>query len=105
LFKERQSTMYNGRPLQVAAGVFVDMVWDIALRAIDPKVVKAIKPGAHGLTSRLQDKDTGQITARGNLKLTAEQKRLLREVREGEALAKRTHIERVKEAQDASKKS
>jgi hypothetical protein len=83
LFKQRQPTVYNGQPLQVAAGVTVEMVWDIALHHIDPAIVKAIKPGAIGLTSRRLDKETGEATFKGNMRLNSEQKNLLRRMEEG----------------------
>lgn len=66
LFKERQSVLYNNRPIQIAAGVFFDMVWEIAVNSMDPKIVKMIKPGARGLTSANFDKDTGDLTMFGN---------------------------------------
>jgi hypothetical protein len=88
LFAERQSCMYAGKPLQVAAGVYMDMVWDIAIMAMDPKVVKAIKPGAVGLTSRWIDRDTKELTLRGNTKMDTNKQRLLRTIRHGEATAR-----------------
>lgn len=84
LFKERQSVMYDGKPVSVAAGVFFDLVWDIGIRSIDPKVVKAVLPYARGLTSRLQDKDTGEMTLTGNMKLDSRKKKLLYGVRQAE---------------------
>ncbi len=84
LFKERQSVMYDGKPVSVAAGVYFDLVWDIGIRSIDPKVVKAVLPYARGLTSRLQDKDTGDLTLMGNMKLNSRKKQLLVGVRKAE---------------------
>jgi len=69
LYKERQSTLYGGKPLMVAAGMYIDLVWDIALTSIDPKVVKKIMPMARGLTSRWLDRDTGNFTLFGNTKM------------------------------------
>ena len=66
LFKERQSVLYNNRPIQIAAGVYFDMVWEIAVNSMDPKIVKMVKPGARGLTSANFDKDTGDLTMFGN---------------------------------------
>ena len=62
LYAERQSAEYGGKPLQIAAGVFLDMVWDIAVRHMDPEFVKSVKPGAVGMTSRLIDRGTGAAT-------------------------------------------
>jgi hypothetical protein len=89
LYKERQSAEYGGRPLQIAAGVYLDMVWDIAIRHMDPKLVKSIMPKAIGLTSRLLDKDTGVATLTGNMALSDENKALLIKLRKGEATIRR----------------
>ena len=77
LVKERLPTIYAGKPVQVCAGVYLDMQWDIALHSMDPRLVKLLKPGAMGLTSRRQDKDSGEMTAQGNMKLDANQRRAL----------------------------
>lgn len=53
----------------VAAGMYIDLVWDIAITAIDPKIVKQIMPMARGLTSRWHDRDTGNLTLFGNTKM------------------------------------
>lgn len=88
LFKERQSTMYDGRPLLISAGTHLSMVWEIAIRHMDPKIVKAYKPGATGLTSRWQDRDTGQMTLFGNTRMQAESRKALVRIREGEERSK-----------------
>jgi hypothetical protein len=69
LYAARQSTTYQGNPIEVAAGVELDLVWDIMVKALDPSLVKSLVPGATGLTSRRQDKDTREITSVGNMKL------------------------------------
>ena len=89
LYKERQSAEYNGQPLQIAAGVYLEMIWDIAIRHMDPKLVKSIMPKAIGLTSRLIDKDTGAATLTGNMALNDETKALLIKLRKGEATVRR----------------
>ena len=89
LYKERQSAEYNGQPLQIAAGVYLDMIWDIAIRHMDPKLVKSVMPKAIGLTSRLIDKDTGAATLTGNMALNEETKALLIKLRKGEATVRR----------------
>lgn len=38
--------------IMVGDGVRIDLCWDIAIKQMDPKLVKAIKPGAIGLTTR-----------------------------------------------------
>ena len=85
LFKDRKSTAYGGNPIQVAAGVYLDMVWDIQVRSIDPVLVKTLVPGAVGLTSRLLDKDTGEETEVGNMRLSTKERSILRALRRGEA--------------------
>jgi len=80
LFRQKMSTEYGGQPLMVGAGVELDMVWDISLKNIDPKLVKAIMPRATGLTSRLQDTTTGLITQEGNMKLDTLQRKELHKI-------------------------
>ena len=96
LFKDRQPTMYGGNPIQVAQGVFLDLIWDIAVKSIDPALVKALVPGATGLTSRLQDKDTGQMTLTGNMRLSAGEREVLRRLRIGEAAARADTAQRIR---------
>ena len=84
LFRARQSTEYGGNPIHVAAGVFFDMVWDIQVRSLDPQLVKDLVPGASGLTSRLVDRDTGEMTREGNMRLTTKERRILHALRRGE---------------------
>ena len=68
LFRETQSTVYDGQPLFIGAGTYIAMMWHIALKAIDPRVIKAYMPGTVGLTSRAIDRDTGALTTLGNMK-------------------------------------
>lgn len=84
LIKQRQPTQVGGRPIEVAAGVNLSMIWDIGLHHLDPKVVKCIKPGAIGLTSRRFDRDTGDPSFTGNMRLDTYQKKLLAHLEEGE---------------------
>lgn len=83
LCKERLPSVYNGQPVTVQAGLYLDMQWDIALHSMDPRLVKLLKPGHLGLTSRRQDKDTGEMTSQGNMKLTSNQKAALYELEQG----------------------
>lgn len=96
LFRDRQPTVYGGNPIMVAQGVFMDLVWDIAVKSIDPALVKAVVPGAVGLTSRFQDRDTGEMTLTGNMTLSASERAVLRTLREGEAAAKANTADRVR---------
>jgi len=83
LFRERQSTVYNDEPIELFEGLELCFRWDIALKHLDPDLVKRLT-GAIGLTSRLQDKDTKDFTLEGNMNLDGTQKRLLRELEGGE---------------------
>lgn len=103
LFGQRQSAIYNNQPLQIAAGMYLDMIWDIAVNAMDPALVKQIKPGATGLTSRWVDKDTGKITVTGNTHMSQADQKLLRQIRAGEQAARKDTIQQAKKATDKSK--
>ena len=74
LSAERLPVITGGQPLQVCAGIQVRLAWDIQIKKIDPQVVRAIKPGVVGLTSRL-----------GNMKLTSYERDQLHKLRKGEA--------------------
>lgn len=88
LFAQRQSAMYNNQPLQIAAGMYLDVIWDIAVNVMDPALVKQIKPQARGLTSRWVDKDSGLVTVLGNTHLSPSAQALLLKLRAGEAAAR-----------------
>ena len=64
---------------------------DVAIDQIDPAVVKAIKPGAVGLTTR-----------HGNMYLDGERRDLLARVQEGERAVRE---ESVREAAEATAKA
>ena len=104
LYKERQSTVYGGKPVNISAGVYLDMVWDIALTSIDPKIVKEVMPLARGLTSRLQDRDTKQFTLFGNNSFNEKQKQVLFRVRKGESQSRRDTAKKTKTAENLAKK-
>ena len=99
LFKERQNTQYNNQPLMVGAGTNLSMIWSIAIRAMDPKIVKMYKPGAIGLTSRWLDRDTGNMTLLGNTQMSEANKTLLKKLRRGEASVKRMSQEALRKTQ------
>jgi len=98
LCKERLPTIYNGRPVQVCNGMFLDLQWDIAMHSMDPRLVKLLKPGHVGLTSRRQDKDTREMTAKGNMKLTGSQQKKLRELDSAHAAARAFDEKNIVEA-------
>jgi hypothetical protein len=80
----------------VGPEVVLEMIWDIAINNINPELVKQIKPGAIGLTSRLQDKDTGDFTLYGNMKLNTHQKNLVHKVASGEKKGRLDTLNRLK---------
>ena len=84
LFRERHRTYYNHQPIKVGSGTNLNMIWDIAIARIDPKLVKVLVPHARGLTSRLTDKDTGELSLFGNMKLDSIQKQVAVKLKEGE---------------------
>jgi hypothetical protein len=92
LVKQRQSTVYDGQPLQVMAGVELDMVWDIAIHHMSPEFVKAIKPGALGLTSRRLDRETGNPTLTGNMQMDDTKKETLQWAEEGAAKLRKEDV-------------
>ena len=104
LFKERQSTIYDHKPLMIGAGTSLQMVWDIAIKHMDPKLVKALKPGALGLTSRWVDRDTGAITLLGNTRMGTKDKALLRKLRQSEAANRADTAQQVLKAVEKAKK-
>lgn len=98
LCRERLPSIYNGKPVNVCAGMFLDMQWDIAIHSMDPRLVKLLKPGATGLTSRRQDKDTKEMTAEGNMQLTAKQKKVLHELEAAQAANRAEDVQQVVKA-------
>jgi len=98
LVKERLPVIYGGKPVQVCAGIFLDMQWDIAMHSMDPRLVKMLKPGATGLTSRRQDKDTGEMTSQGNMKLNENQQAALATLDASQAAIRAEDAKKVVEA-------
>ena len=109
IYKSRMPiNLANGEALTVGGEVtsgqmaVYSMVWSISIRHMDPKLVKTLKPGAIGLTSRRLDKDTGAATFAGNMKLTKAQKRALQLQSQGEAILKAEHAKLLKAAKNPS---
>lgn len=98
LFQERHRTYYNHKPIKVGAGTTLNMIWDIAIARIDPKLVKLLVPNARGLTSRLTDKDTGALTTFGNMKLDSIQKQVAVKLKQGEHKVKTINAKDVSRA-------
>lgn len=98
VFRERQPAIYNNMPIQVCAGLELDMVWDIALHSMDPTFVKAIKPGALGFTSRRQDKDTKEMTRQGNMTLDDGKRWMINQMAMEQAEVKKSDLDKVVKA-------
>jgi hypothetical protein len=98
LFRKEYDIRKGNQFVMVGAGFNFVMVWDIAIKHMDPAIVKAYKPGAIGLTSRWQDKDTGDFTHLGNSKLNSEQKAALKRLRQGEAKVGASDVRRLVQA-------
>lgn len=77
LMKKRYPTTFNGQPKLIGSGQGpIQFNWDIAIDHMSPELVKAIMPGAIGLTTRRLDKDTGNRTLLGNMDLSDDQARM-----------------------------
>lgn len=70
LMRKRYPTTLDGKPELIGSGREIQFTWDIAIDHMSPELVKAIVPGAIGLTSRRLDKDTGVRTLQGNMNLS-----------------------------------
>jgi len=73
LMRKRYPTTVNGQPELIGAGREIQFNWDIAIDHMSPELVKAIVPGAIGMTSRRLDRDTGMRTLAGNMDLSDNQ--------------------------------
>ena len=73
----RETLMLPPGGVEVCVGVELTLQWDIAIDHMDPDFVREVKPGAFGLTSLRQDKDTRERTEQGNMKLNPLQQKVL----------------------------
>ena len=69
LYRQKMPTSYDNNPITISNEVELEMVWDISLRYIDPKLIKLLMPSVRGFTTRLEDRDTHDITVTGNMRL------------------------------------
>lgn len=86
LFRERLSV--GPKPIQIHEGQYLDFMWDIAIKHMDSHFVKEIKPGAFGLTSLRQDRDSGEMSVEGNMKLNEKQKAILKELERNQEMVR-----------------
>lgn len=89
LFRKPYPTIGNdGQALLIGAGVDLDLAWDIAIDHMDPNLVKMLKPGALGLTTRRLDKETGNRTLTGNMRLSERDRESLLDLDKAEAFVR-----------------
>jgi len=100
LYQHRYATVHDGLPVKIGGGLRLGLQWDIALSHLDPNLVKRVKPGATGLTSRVLDKETGDRTLSGNMRLTSEQEKVLMAMRQNETRLHNMDAEKVRKAQE-----
>jgi hypothetical protein len=61
LAESTESTVYNNQPLPVTAGMYIDLVWDLALEKVSPELQSMILPGIRGkVVSKIQN---GQLVS------------------------------------------
>lgn len=70
LLRKRYPLSDDGKAVMIGAGLSLTLQWDIAMDHMSPELVKAIKPGAIGLTTRRLDPVTGNRTLAGNMDLS-----------------------------------
>lgn len=80
LFRQRMAV---NPPYIAHNGTFLAMAWDIAIDHMDPAIVKMLKPGAIGLTSRRLDRDTKERSQFGNMRLLSHEKFLIHYMDQG----------------------
>lgn len=84
LYRQKMPTSYDNNPILISNEVDLEMVWDISLRFIDPKLIKLLMPSVTGFTTRLEDKDNHDITVVGNMDLNKELTKKAHELRNHE---------------------
>lgn len=94
LFAQRMPTASNGHPVEIVAGMYLDLALDVALDKIDPAIVKEIKPRAIGLTTR-----------HGNMHLDTHGQRLLYHTQSGEKMVRQLSVKEAVAATVKQKKS
>lgn len=92
LFKESQSVVYDGQPIMFGRGGQIVMKWDIQVQKISPELVKLVKKGAFGLTTR-----------DGNTYYDEETNRELREIRAREEMMRLDNLKKLEAAKKLSK--
>jgi len=90
----------DGTPLVVDSDLILSLQWDVAIDHLDPALVKMVKPGTLGLTSRRLDPVTGARTLMGNMRYKdGERRGLLRFLEEGERKVQELSLQDLKKAE------
>ena len=89
LYRQKMPTSYDNTPIIVSDEVELEMVWDIALKFIDPKLIKLLMPSVRGFTTRLEDRDTHDITITGNMRLDKDLTKKAHDLYKNEQMLKR----------------
>jgi hypothetical protein len=92
LFQESQSTVYEGKPIMFGSGGRLGMVWDIQIQKMSPELVKMVKSGAFGLTTR-----------DGNTHYDQETNQELRDIRNREKAMREDNLNKLAAAEKLSK--
>lgn len=88
LFQAKHDTTYGGKPIEVVRGLQLGIAFDVALHSISPELIKQIKPGTFGLTSR-----------HGNMDLDANKARTLHNLLKSEKQVREDTRKRAESAQ------
>jgi hypothetical protein len=96
LYRQKMPTSYDNNPILISNEVDLEMVWDISLRFIDPKLIKLLMPSVTGFTTRLEDKDSHDITVTGNMRLNRELTKKAHELITHESRLKKMDEEKLK---------
>jgi hypothetical protein len=98
LYRQKMPTSYNNTPMLVSNELVLEMVWDIAIKYIDPKLIKMLMPKVTGFTTRLEDKDSHEITVTGNMTLDKDQYKKALDLHKGEQSMKAYDEKKLQEA-------
>ena len=103
LYRQKMPTSYDNTPIMVSNEVELEMVWDISLKYIDPKLIKLLMPSVIGFTTRLEDRDTHDITVTGNMRLNKDLTKKAHEMYSNEQKLKQYDEERLLKGINKSK--
>ena len=103
LYRQKMPTSYGNDPMIISNEVVLEMVWDISIKYIDPKLIKTLMPSVTGFTTRLEDRDSHEITVTGNMKLDRDQFKKAYDLEKGEQTMKVNDEKRLQEAIKKSK--